>query len=427
MPHTATELACGLVAPVALIAGLINRAGALSLGKSNGNSSYSCSCSCSRCCRRRAFFAGVFAGCRFSIWFSRSARRKRCASCAKIDSRAGLVGAACSFIASLLLQSRCRSCTDGRLRFSADLDFSGARCDLGFSKFFVRQNRFARGFRLRHVCRILLATYLCIPPNCGVPKYNLSQELTSPGAARSATALFERLSAARIQLSHREKTGTGRTNCPARQHIDVGRLAFCQRLQPDSRRRRRARIQVRHSRRNRSGCSANICSREQAGPEGELAPLGVDGIAVAQEVDVDPQPASEWQLVASTGEGRVFHRRVGRFARCVRLRRLIRGRRAICSATISRIDDSRNRRRSRCRCAKRTNAALLDFFASIFSRLRRAARAKNSTSILIEDCFRSWKCPRDRTGIFVLSYRPAWLVYGGGLSILCAIFLLPVL
>src|SRR5205823_1385428 len=27
----------------------------------------------------------------------------------------------------------------------------------------------------------LLATYLCIPPNCGVPKYNLPQELTKPG------------------------------------------------------------------------------------------------------------------------------------------------------------------------------------------------------------------------------------------------------
>src|SRR5207237_1356878 len=26
----------------------------------------------------------------------------------------------------------------------------------------------------------LLATYLCIPPNCGVPKYNLSQTLNSP-------------------------------------------------------------------------------------------------------------------------------------------------------------------------------------------------------------------------------------------------------
>ncbi|MBV9617641.1 MAG: hypothetical protein JO201_00380, partial [Verrucomicrobia bacterium] len=27
---------------------------------------------------------------------------------------------------------------------------------------------------------VLLATYLCIPPNCGVPKYNFSQELTKP-------------------------------------------------------------------------------------------------------------------------------------------------------------------------------------------------------------------------------------------------------
>src|SRR5262249_7849254 len=27
---------------------------------------------------------------------------------------------------------------------------------------------------------VLLATYICIPPNCGVPRYNFSQELTKP-------------------------------------------------------------------------------------------------------------------------------------------------------------------------------------------------------------------------------------------------------
>src|SRR5207249_10569373 len=47
----------------------------------------------------------------------------------------------------------------------------------------------------------------------------------------------------------------------------------------------------------------------QAGTEGELEVTGVDGIVVAREVDIAPQPSSEWELVLSTNEGNVFHRR----------------------------------------------------------------------------------------------------------------------
>ena len=38
----------------------------------------------------------------------------------------------------------------------------------------------------------------------------------------------------------------------------------------------------------------------QAGPDGELALLGVDGIVVARELDFSPQPESEWELVVSS-------------------------------------------------------------------------------------------------------------------------------
>ena len=49
--------------------------------------------------------------------------------------------------------------------------------------------------------------------------------------------------------------------------------------------------------------------RSQAGPDGELARLGVDGIIVASELRFDPKPDSEWLLVYTSDEGRVFHRR----------------------------------------------------------------------------------------------------------------------
>src|SRR5213592_4367825 len=81
----------------------------------------------------------------------------------------------------------------------------------------------------------------------------------------------------------------------------------------------------------------------QAGEGGELASLGVDGIVVAREIDLLPQPSSEWELVVSTDEGRVFHRRGAPFARVRSVTSIdSRPNQQFASATISNITDSRD-------------------------------------------------------------------------------------
>ena len=72
----------------------------------------------------------------------------------------------------------------------------------------------------------LLTTFICIPTNSGVPKYNLAQSLLESTAARSASSLPQHLSHRRRHLSHGDKTRADWTNRPPRQHFDVGRLAF---------------------------------------------------------------------------------------------------------------------------------------------------------------------------------------------------------
>src|SRR5205807_836645 len=82
----------------------------------------------------------------------------------------------------------------------------------------------------------------------------------------------------------------------------------------------------------------------QAGEDGELALLGVDGIVVARELDIRPQPSSEWQEIVSTEEGRVFHRRRPPFARVRSVASIdSRSNEQFVPATITQIDDSRNR------------------------------------------------------------------------------------
>ena len=55
----------------------------------------------------------------------------------------------------------------------------------------------------------------------------------------------------------------------------------------------------------------------QAGIDGELALMGVDGVVVAQELNITPEPSSEWELVVSTDEGNVFHRHSAPFPRAL--------------------------------------------------------------------------------------------------------------
>src|SRR5438067_1531157 len=81
---------------------------------------------------------------------------------------------------------------------------------------------------------------------------------------------------------------------------------------------------------------------DQAGPDGELARLGVDGIVVAREVDIFPQPVSEWELITAVDEGRVFQRRGAPFARVRSVTSIdSRPNEQFIAATISRINDSR--------------------------------------------------------------------------------------
>src|SRR6201981_926167 len=84
--------------------------------------------------------------------------------------------------------------------------------------------------------------------------------------------------------------------------------------------------------------------KSQAGEDGELALLGVDGIVVARELDLTPQPSSEWEAVLTTDEGRVFHRRGAPFARVRSITSIdSRPGEQFAAATVLRFNDSRNR------------------------------------------------------------------------------------
>ena len=145
--------------------------------------------------------------------------------------------------------------------------------------------------------------------------------------------------------------------------------------------------------------SAIICSATRPGKDGELALLGVDGIVVAGELDITPQPTSEWEAVLTTDEGRVFHRLGTPFARVRSITSIdSRPGEQFATATVSRIDDSPKSGGRRCPCPQRRSSGSDHFFQAVFSRIRSAARqsktSRHVVSRIVSNCrspsWRSW-------------------------------------
>ena len=179
-PHTSAELACGLVAPVALIAGTFRGNVYDSLGKSNGISP----------CSVVVLIISMLPSANLFRWSFRWLPLVHlvlalCAAEAfqNFERREWILPAR-----SLDFRKRSARCTG---------DVSHGRG--GQIRFPIRRHPFLLAVlwivvdllpeKFRKVQRwmpaivtfvVLLATYLCIPTNCGVPKYNLGQNLLSP-------------------------------------------------------------------------------------------------------------------------------------------------------------------------------------------------------------------------------------------------------
>ena len=193
MPHTATELACGFVAPVALVAGLIGRGRVLirqirwellllllvlllSMLPTAGVFRWSF--------RWLPFFHLILALCaaealkNFTAKGSQRAeipKRFSAASAASALKPPGLIGFG---LVALIAITMSILRTNGEYAFPLTWIFLALATLWALSEFFVSNQSIRTWTPACVTFAAFLATYLCIPPNCGVPKYILSQELT---------------------------------------------------------------------------------------------------------------------------------------------------------------------------------------------------------------------------------------------------------
>ena len=416
LPHTATELASGLVAPAALVAGLVWRGRVLvrqirwdllllllvlllCMIPTAGLFRWSF--------RWLAFFHLILAICAGEAL----QRMPRSAPAAT----AALALAILAAIAMSLFHA------GGSYAFPVTWVFIALTAIWFLLEFFVRDSEFRAWLPAFVTFGALLATYFCIPTNCGVPTYNFSRELLKPAP----------LDRSRLYLS--VYPWAELTYCVANKPQPVGQtlrpgstsmwaeLHFINGYSPI----RPAGVAREFATSIHGEINPEVGSHllnSQAGKDGELALLGVDGIVVARELDITPQPASEWEEIVSTDEGRVFHRRGGPFARARSVASIdSRPNEQFVVATISQIHDSRNRVDVDVDVPNGDRSGLLIFSRPYF----RGYRARLDNQKLVVTSYRGLfpvvEIPAGTHGRLALVYRPNWLICGGAAAIASAL------
>ena len=419
LPHTATELACGLVAPAALIGELAWRGRVLvrqikwelvllllvlllSMIPTAGLFRWSF--------RWLPFFHLVLAICAAEVLHLRSG--------SPIAATAALVLTAGTAIAMLMLR------TTGSYAFPLTWIFLGLAVFWYLWEVALRDSELQKWAPVAITFSALLATYIYIPTNCGVPTYNFSRQLLKPAPLDPARLYLSIYPWAELTYCVSNKPQpVGEVLRPGSTPM-WGGLHFINGYSPI----RPAGVAREFATSIHGEINPDVGSyllNKQAGKDGELALLGVDGIVVARELDITPQPTSEWEAVLTTDEGRVFHRRGPPFAR-VRSLSSIDSRRGeqFATATVSRIDDSRNRVEVDVDVPNGDHPALITFSRPYF----RGYKAKLGNQKLAVTSYRGLfptvEVPAGAHGRLALIYQPAWLILGSATAAACVLVVL---
>jgi hypothetical protein len=267
---------------------------------------------------------------------------------------------------------------------------------------------------------MLLATYIYIPPNCGVPKYNFSQELTKPEPLDRSRLYLAIYSPAEYAYRREYRNGpVGQVSRPGSTPMWAG-LRFINGyspiLAPGVAREFKFFI---HG--EIDGDVGKYLVENQSGPGGILEQLGVDGIVIAKEVAVEPS-STGWQLEFSNDDGRVFHRN-GEPLGPVRSVEWIdtEPEKDFAMAKVSDVNESRNHISLNVDVPAGNENALLTFSRPYFG----GYHATVGNQALEVDSYRGLfpvvEVPAGTHGKLTLVYRPPWLIAGGVLSILCAV------
>jgi hypothetical protein len=160
----------------------------------------------------------------------------------------------------------------------------------------------------------------------------------------------------------------------------------------------------------------------QAGPEGWLKTIGVDGIILAVGTTSPAPPSPEWTLVRVSDEGRVYHRRGGPIAAIRPAASLdTLPNESFGQAVITLREDSRNKLVADMRVPKSELGALLLISRPYLDGYRAEVGGKTLSVDSYHGLIPIVRVPPGIDGRLTITYCPWWLRWGGAIAVLSAL------
>ena len=237
----------------------------------------------------------------------------------------------------------------------------------------------------------------------------------------SEPALSGRLFPGRVRLPARLSKRAGRPGRASRQHVNVG--ADCASLTDTARFWRRAwhatfKFFI-HG--EIDGDMGRHLIENESLPGGVLERIGVDGLVIAREIEVQP-PDSDWQLEFSNEEGRVFHRRGNplTLVRSVGSIDSMAGR-EFATAKVSHVVDKRNQIEAEVEVPDGDRSALVTISRPYFRGYQAFLGNRKLPVLSYRGLFPIIEVPAGSHGRLAVTYRPGWLIFGVTCSIACTL------
>jgi hypothetical protein len=426
LPHTATEMACGLVPPVALLGGILQHPRAFLRRIKWELALLVCVLVISMLPSVHVFRWSfrwlpllhlVLALCAGEALQCLRARLKDQSGQRLANGFGALAFIFVAIVFAIMVAAR----TDGPSGFPFSWWMLGLAAAWMFFDL-VGSSRFREWLPATICFAALLLTYVWIPANCGVPKYNLDQTLTEV-AALDRSRLYLSIYPPPENTYRIEKRGgpIGQIVRPGSTSMWAG-LRFINGYSPI--------LAAGVAREFQSAIHGEIGPQAQeqllkneADSNGLLATLGVSGIIVANEINLRPLPEREWQLAFSSDEAKVFHRAGSPPARARSLpSRDPRSRDidfAFASVQPNAIGEARNSDSVEVNVPDGGPTAMIGFSRPYFSGYRASINGRALEVTSFRGLMPVVEVPAGMSGTLRLTYRPGWLLYGFAMAI-CA-------
>ncbi len=266
----------------------------------------------------------------------------------------------------------------------------------------------------------LLATYFFLPTNVGVPIYPLASSLTSPqplDPARLYLSVYPPPETAANQRNHPAPVGQvtrlGSTSMWAGIRLVNGYSPI-----------RAAGVGPAWTFYTHGEIDPGVAEyllHFQGAPDELLALLGIDGILVDRAISLAPSPAAVWQLVHESAEGRVYHRVAAALA-TVRSVNLPNEKSARAAVRV--ISDSRQKVTAEVAVPPGGRPATLLFSRPFFDGYRADLGGETIPVESFRGLAPMIRLPAGAHGCLTMVYRPWWLVVGGASAALSLLVIL---